>query len=297
VSKLPLWFSLYSKLHDKSLYADLSFHDVQKVLDLSAGHVKQVLQKLLKFKLIVRYTNSSDRRFALYRVVPLSLWSRYRRMEDRLPEALKDLFPLLFSIPDVHTVLLLGSRVTKDFDDLSDIDVLVVADDPGRVLDITYWTCSSSLIDLHACNPEEFRDSLYPLIQHIVLYEDGSYREMSPSKIGILRLLRESVEAAEKVLKMYESRLVEFHHVFPAIYELVFADTLLHGSVEQRKPEVLERFFQEHASLRDLADDLLGLLRAYEKLTKGRGRGAAGLDREAESIVYSKIVSEVRRHI
>jgi hypothetical protein len=218
-------------------------------------------------------------------------------MEDGLPEALRDLFPLLLSIPDVHNVLLLGSYVRKDFDDLSDIDVLVVADDPERVLDITYWTCSSSSIDLHACNPEEFGNSLYPLIQHVALYEDGTCREKSLSEIERVRLLRESVEGVQKILNLYESGLVGFHHLFPAVYELVFMDTLLHGSVEQRKQEVLERFFQEHASIGDLREDLLKLLRIHEKLMKGRCLGAEGLDREVESKVYGKILSEVRKHI
>jgi len=297
MSKLPLWFTLYSRLHATSLYRVISSLDVQKVLALSTGHAKQVVRKLLELKLIVRYANSSDRRFASYRVVPLSLWSRHRQMEDSLPEALRDLFPLLLSIPNVHTVLLLGSYARKDFDKRSDIDVLVVADDPERVLDITYWTCSGSSIDLHACSPEEFESSLYPLIQHVVLYEDGTCRAKRLSEIERVRLLHESIDGVQKILNLYENGLVGFHHVFPAIYELVFVDTLLHGSVEQRKPEVLERFFKEHSSLGDLRDHMLRLLRIYEKLMKGRGRGAEGLDREVESRVYGKIVSEVRKHI
>lgn len=297
MTKLPLWFILYSKLHETCLHRDISFCDAQKALDLSTGHVKQVMRKLLELKLIVRYTNSSDRRFASYRFVPLSLWSKYRQMEDRLPQALRDLFPLLLSIPHVHVVLLLGSYVRKDFDRMSDVDVLVVADNPERVLDITYGACSSSSIDLHACSPEEFRNSLYPLVQHVVLYEDGTCRGKRLSEIERQRLLRESLEGVQRILNLYESGLVGFHNVFPAIYELVFVDTLLHGSVEQRKPEVLERFFQEHSSLRDLRDYMLGLLRIYEKLMKGRGRGAEGLGREKESRIYGRIFSEVKKHV
>jgi len=297
MSKLPLWFSLYSKLHETCLYRDLSFHDVQRALDLSTGHVKQVLRKLLELKLIVRYTNSSDRRFASYRVVPLSLWSRYSQMEDRLPEALRHLFPLLLSIPDVHIVLLLGSYARKDLDERSDIDVLVVADNPERVLDITYWTCSSLPIDLHACNLQEFGNSLYPHIQHVVLYEDGTPRRKRLSEVEKLGLLRESSESAQKILNLYKSGLIGFHQVFPVIYELVLLDTLIHGSDEQRKPKVLERFFQEHASLRDSRDDLFRLLRIHEKMMKGRGRGAEDLDQRAESRLYDKIISEVRKHV
>jgi len=218
-------------------------------------------------------------------------------MEDSLPEALRDLFPILLSIPNVHTVLLLGSYAKKDFDKRSDIDVLVVADDPERLPDITYWTCSSSSIDLHACSPEEFESSPYPLIQHVVLYGDGTCRAKRLSEIERVRLLHESIDGVQKILNLYENGSVGFHHVFPAIYESVFVDTLLHGSVEQRKPEVLERFFKEHSSLGDLRDHMLRLLRIYERLMKGRGRGAEGLDREVESRVYRKIVSEVRKHI
>ncbi|HID91253.1 TPA: nucleotidyltransferase domain-containing protein [Candidatus Bathyarchaeota archaeon] len=195
-------------------------------------------------------------------------------MRDGLPEPLRDVLPLLFSIKGVHAVLLLGSHAREDFDGRSDIDVLVVGDDPERVLDLTYQACLSSPIDLHTCTPDEFRNSLYPLIPHVVLYDDGTCEGADASQIDIPGLLREAVEGARKVLRLYGNGLVQFDRVFPTVYELVFIDTLLHGSTEQRKEDVLERFFSEHASVGDLRGDLFRLLRTYENLTRGRGGGA-----------------------
>lgn len=297
MSRLPLWFTLYSKLLEFGLYKDLAFCDIQRVLGLSTGHVKQVIRKLLEFKLIVSRCNPLDKRFTLYRVVPLRLWSKYCEMKDGLPERLRDVFPLLFSIKDVHAVLLLGSYVREDFDEKSDVDVLVVSDDPERVLDLTYHACLNLPIDLHSCTPDEFRNSLYPLIPHVVLYDDGACGEVDVSQIEGLKLLRDAIEGAQKVLFLYANGLVRFHRVFPAIYELVFIDTLLHGSTEQRKTDVLGRFFAEHTSVGDLRSDMFRLLRMYENLTKGRGRGVERLDLKGEVEIYNKIILEVSKHV
>lgn len=166
----------------RSLNRDLAFRDLQGALGLSVGHAKQVIGRLLELRLVVGRSNPLDRRSTLYRVVPLPLWSRYRDMRDGLPEPLRDVLPLLFSIKGVHAVLLLGSHAREDFDGRSDIDVLVVGDDPERVLDLTYQACLSSPIDLHTCTPDEFRNSLYPLIPHVVLYDDGTCEGATPRR-------------------------------------------------------------------------------------------------------------------
>lgn len=297
MSGLPLWFTLYSKLVEFGLYRDLAFCDVQGVLGLSTGHAKQVIRKLLELKLIVGRSNPLDKRFTLYRVVPLPLWSKYCEMKDGLPERLRDVFPLLFSIKDVHAVLLLGSYARKDFDEKSDVDVLVVSDDPERVLDLTYHICLNLPIDLHSCTLDEFRNSLYPLIPHVALYDDGTCGEADVSQIEGLKLLRDAIEGAQKVLYLYANGLVRFHRVFPAVYELVFIDTLLHGSTEQRKEDVLEKFFVEHTSVGNLKNDLFRLLRMYENLTKGRGEEVERLDLKGEVEIYNKIISEVSKHV
>lgn len=297
MSRLPLWFTLFSKLVESHLHKDLTFEDVQKALDLPTSHVKQVIRRLLKLKLVVGRSNPSDRRFTLYRVVPLSLWSKYCKVKDGLPKPLRDVVPLLFSIEGVHTILLLGSYARGDFDERSDIDVLVVSDNPEKVLDLTYLSCLSLPIDLHACTPNEFRDSMYPLVQRAVLYDDGTLGKVDASQIDGLKLLREGVEWAQKALGLYRDGLIQFDRVFPAIYELVFIDTLLHGSTEQRKKDVLEKFFEKHPSVGDMRNELLRLARVYENLTKGRGGELERLDREKEVEVYTKIVSEMSKHV
>lgn len=297
MSRLPLWFRLYSKMVEFGLYKDLAFCDIQRVSGLSNGHVKQVVMRLLESKLIVRRGNPSDRRFTLYRVVPLPLWSKYCEMKDELPEPLRDVFPTLFSIRGIHSILLLGSYFRKDFDEKSDVDVLVICDDPERVLDLTYHACLSLPIDLHACTLNEFRNSLYPLVQHVVLYDDGAYRKIDISKVDVLKLLREGVGVAQKILGLYRNGLVGFDRVFPAVYELAFIDAVLHGSTKQRKADVLEEFFAEHSSVGELKDDLFRLMRSYVNLTKGRGGERERLDRGRELEVYSEIISEVSKHV
>jgi predicted nucleotidyltransferase len=282
---------------ESDLYRDLALCDVQRVSGLSNYHVKQVIRKLLELKLIVRRSNPSDRRFTLYRVVPLPLWSKYCEMKKELPEPLRDVFPHLFSIRGIHVILLLGSYVRKDFNEESDVDVLVICDDPERVLDLTYHTCLSLPIDLHACTLNEFRNSLYPLIQHVVLYDDGTYRKIDISKVDALKLLREGVRVAQKILGLYRNGLVGFERVFPAIYELAFIDAMLHGSTKQGRADVLERFFAEHSSVGGLKNDLFRLMRIYVNLTRGKGGEKERLDRGREVEVYSKIISEVGEHV
>lgn len=297
MSRPPLWFILYSKLVEFCLYKDVPFDDVQKASGLPTSHLKQVIRRLLDLKLVVSRSNPLDRRFTFYRVVPLSLWSNYCRMKDELPKPLRNVLPLLFSIEGVHAILLLGSYARGDFDERSDVDVLVVSDNPERVLDLTYQACLSLPIDLHACTPDEFRNSMYPLIQHVVLYDDGTLGKVDTSQINGLKLLREGVEWVQKALGLYRDGLIQFDRVFPAVYELVFIDTLLHGSTEQRKKDVLEKFFEDHPSVMDMRDELLRLVRVHENLTRGRGGEVERLDREREVEVYTRIVSEVSKHV
>lgn len=297
MSGLPLWFVLYSRLVESHVHRDVTFGEVQGILGLSSGHVKQVIRRLLKMGLLVGHCDPLDKRFTLYRVVPFSLWSKYYGLRDGLAGPLRGVLPLLFSIEGVHVILLLGSHARGDFDEKSDVDVLVVCDDPKRVLDFTYHACLGLPIDLHACTPDEFRGSLYLLVQHAVLYDDGTYGRMDLSKFDVMRLLRDAIEGAEKVLCLYREGLVGFHRVFSAIYELILVDSVIHGSADQRKMDVLERFFAGHSSVKDLRDDLFRLLRVYENLTKGKGGGVEGLDRGREVETFSRIVSEVGVHV
>jgi len=294
---LPLWFTLYSKLVESYLYEDVTFDDVQRVLGLSTSHAKQIIRRLLKLKLVVNRSDPTDKRFTFYRVVPLALWSRYWEMKDGLAKPLRDILPLLFSIEDVHGILLLGSYVRRDFDEKSDIDVLAVSDNPERVLDLTYHTCLSLPIDLHACTPYEFGNSLYPLVRHIILYDDGTYKEKDFSQVDVLKLLHDAVEGAQKVLNLYKDGFVQFDRIFPAIYESILVDAIFHGSTNELKTKVLEKFLAEHASVRNLRGDLFRLMAAYENLTKGRGGEVGRLNREKEVEIYSKILSEVSKHV
>jgi len=297
MSGFPLWFKLYSKLVESHIYKDVTFDDVQRVLGLSTSHAKQVIRRLLKLRLVVNRSDPTDKRFTFYRVVPLALWSKYWEMKDELAKPLWDILPLLFSIEDVHGILLLGSYVRRDFGEKSDIDVLVVSDNPERVLDLTYHTCLNLPIDLHACTPNEFKNSLYLLVQHVILYDDGTCKETDVFQVDVIKLLHDAVEGAQKVLNLYKDGLVQFDRIFPAIYESILVDAIFHGSTNELKTKVLEKFLAEHASVRNLRGDLFRLMAAYEKLTKGRGGEVGRLSREKEVEIYGKILSEVSKHV
>lgn len=284
-------------LQDLYPYKDFTFNDIRSLSHVSVNHLKQILRKMLAWKLIAVHPNPSDRRSRLYRVVPSALWSRYDMAKDRIPKPLNAVLPLLLSIDRLHAILLLGSFARGDFDQKSDIDLLVICDEPQKVLDLTYYACAELPIDLHACTLEEFKKSLYPLLPHVFLYADEAYPEMNKSDINVHGLLKEDLEAASNLVKLYRSGYTHFVQIFSVIYELMLVDSLVHSSIESSRWKTLERFLVEHPAVASFKDDLSRLLRCYENLTKRRGQEVKPLNRTNEIQLYDKIISEVGKHV